>query len=177
MRFTYCPSCFSSIKDVQTDECKCSLCKNDIPEHSLEEKYTETLSELKYQQRQNSKTISKLGGSLDEVSGQLSFCTALLRDQESKLRNISTSTNEREIVIEEYSKLISRLESELDAKIEDKETYLRIDALLKDKELKEKELIKIKRSIEENERNSKERRFRVLQSVSNKAKRLLESDT
>ncbi|WP_214653875.1 hypothetical protein, partial [Vibrio anguillarum] len=96
MSFTYCPSCFSSIKEVETEECKCSLCKNDIPEHSLEEKYTETLSELKYQQRQNQKTINKLNVSLEEVNELLAKNTSNLRDKESKLRNISSSTNERE---------------------------------------------------------------------------------
>ncbi|EGQ9973687.1 hypothetical protein FWP56_08755 [Vibrio vulnificus] len=176
MSFTYCPSCFSSIKEVETEECKCSLCKNDIPEHSLEEKYTETLSELKYQQRQNQKTINKLNVSLEEVNELLAKNTSNLRDKESKLRNISSSTNEREIVIEEYSKKISKLESELDEKISDKETYLKIDSLLKEKKIREDELLKINRKIEENERNSKERRFRVLQSISKTAKQLLESD-
>ncbi|MEZ9003799.1 hypothetical protein AB6E26_14040 [Vibrio splendidus] len=176
MSFTYCPSCFSSIKEVETEACKCSLCKNDIPKHSLEEKYTETLSELKYQQRQNKKTIDKLNVSLEEVSGLLAKITSTLREEESKLRNVSTSTNEREIVIEEYSKKISKLESELDEKIDDKETYLRIDSLLKEKKLKEDELLVINRHIEENERNSKERRFKVLQSVSKTAKQLLEAD-
>lgn len=174
--FTYCPSCFSPIKEAETEECKCSLCKNDIPKHSLEEKYTETLSELKYQQRQNQKTIDKLNVSLEEVNGFLAKNTLILREKESKLRNISSSTSEREIVIEEYSKKVSKLESELDKKIDDKETYLKIDSLLKDNKLKKEELLTINRQIEENERNRKERRFRVLQSVSKTAKKLLESD-
>lgn len=176
MSFTYCPSCFSSIKEVETAECKCSLCKNDLPEHSLEEKYTETLSELKYQQRQNQKTINKLNVSLEQVNKFLASSTSNLRDKESKLRSISSSTNEREIVIEEYSKKISKLESELDEKISDKETYSKIDSLLKEKKIKEEELITINRKIEENEKNSEERRFRVLQSISETAKLLLESD-
>ncbi|HIF9480997.1 TPA: AAA family ATPase [Photobacterium damselae] len=176
MSFTYCPNCFSSIKEVETEACKCSLCKNDMPKHSLEEKYTETLSELKYQQRQNKKTVDKLNIRLEELNSLLTKSISILREKESELRNLSTSTNEREIIIEEYSKKISKLERELDDKIDDKETYLKIDTLFKEKKLKEEELFIINKNIEDHEVNSKERRFRVLQSISKTAKQLLESD-
>ncbi|KJF86994.1 hypothetical protein [Photobacterium phosphoreum] len=111
MSFNYCPSCFSTISENENaTTCKCSLCKSDLPKYSLEEKYTETLTELKYQQRQNQKTITSLNSNLLDTKEVLIIKQNELRNLEFILRDYSTSTNEREIIIEEYSKKLSLIE-------------------------------------------------------------------
>ncbi|GAB3535094.1 SMC family protein [Photobacterium alginatilyticum] len=178
INFTYCPSCFSAIKEQNnnSDSCKCALCKNDIPRHSLEEKYTETLSELKYQQRQNSKTVARLEDESLSIKNSLDIMNKELRESEYKLRNTSTSSNEREVIIEEYAKRTSKIESEIDELMSSKTTFIKIDELEKDVELKNEELTKIQKLIKQMENESKERRFNVLSSISSLAKKLLESD-
>ncbi|KJG53869.1 hypothetical protein [Photobacterium angustum] len=176
MSFTFCPSCYSSVKESNIDDCKCALCKNELPKHNLEEKYTEVLAELKYQQRQNENTIAKLKISFEKVTSELSQLNGLLRENESKLRNYSSSTNDRELVIEKYSNIISKLESELEEKIEQKNTFMRIDELVKEEEDKSKLLVNLEKKLKKNSINNKDRRFTVLETISNKAKKLLELD-
>ena len=173
--FSYCPSCFSAITESE-DSCHCSLCKNELPEHSLTEKYIETLSELKYQQRQNDKTIEKLKLSLEQTSMSLAEVKSALRKEESKLRSVSTSTNERELIIEKYSRKLSLLESELEKIIASKDIFLKIDVLIQEKTVKEKRLSILEKEVLGKEDASKERRYSVLNNISSSAKKLLELD-
>ena len=176
--FHYCPSCFSSIDNKESsNSCKCTLCKNDIPEHSLEERYSETLSELKYQERQNQTTIEKLSRTLESVTKDIDRYSKILRQYESELRSISSSTNEREVIIEKYSKLTHTLEKELEDLFSSKSKFEKLNQISSDKVIKERELTKLKIEIEELANKSEERRSVVLNDISTVAKELLEKDS
>ncbi|ENM5791888.1 hypothetical protein V4V45_003798 [Vibrio mimicus] len=176
--FHYCPSCFSTIENKEkNNSCKCALCKNDIPEHSLEERYTETLSELKYQERQNQTTMEKLSKSLDIVTKDIDRYSKILRQYESELRSISSSTTEREVIIEKYSKLIHTLEKELEDLFTSKSKFEKLNQISNEKTIKEDELRKLTSEIKELENKSEERRSDVLNGISNVAKELLEKDS
>lgn len=116
--FIYCPACFSEI-DEQTINRECALCKNTITGSNLSEKYAETLADLKYQQKQNNNVISMLDRELQVNRTKLSEINESLVVLQNELRSISSHSNERELIIEEYARKITIIESEI-RKLNDK---------------------------------------------------------
>jgi hypothetical protein len=110
--FIYCPACFSEI-DEQIIIGECALCKNSITGSNLSEKYTETLADLKYQQKQNNNVISMLERELLVNRTKLSEINESLVVLQNELRSISSHSDERELLIEEYARKIATIESEI----------------------------------------------------------------
>ncbi|CAG37035.1 hypothetical protein [Desulfotalea psychrophila] len=174
--FNYCPSCFSQLDTVVAHN-QCKLCKKILPDYDLTEKYTETLAELKYQQKQNTNTINKLQVELQNNENEYIKNNEKVMLLQNELSNISTHSNERELIISNYTKRISNVESgiiELNKKIpliRNLEKYNRSISIIT------KEISKLVEEIDSLSELSKIRNRSVLNSLGETASGFLENGT
>lgn len=173
--FNYCPACFGQLAEIVVDH-QCALCKNPI-ESDLSEKYTETLTELKYQEKQNVSALQMLQDELFKNRAKFTRISEELMMLQNELRVISTHSNERELVIEEYTKKISFVESEVRAENKKIPLILELDECKKNIVRLSGEIAKLNLEIDDLLIRNQTRYNTVMSSLGKTATKFLENGT
>lgn len=171
--FNYCPSCFNQIKDSVLED-QCSLCKETIPKSDLSEKYTETLAELKYQEKQNLHTIELFRTKIFSLNKEKFIVDEKLSRAQNELKDLSTQSNKRELLTMVYTKKITFIESG----IAELEKMIPLVKLLEEYNSSissiNREIVELDLEIEKLKINSEKRNFKVTTSLANIATKFLE---
>lgn len=175
--FEFCPCCLTPVIENPESNSGCALCKSTEETTSLEDKYIESLNELQYQLRQNSKIIITLSEKAEYLEGFLLDMNKELQLLQNRLFEISLVSNSRELaitsIIEERTKKLIEISS-----LQDKiEPASKVDDLKKKREHLISQIANCRTNIEMLEAKNAKRREYVYASLSALSTQILEGDS
>ena len=172
--FEYCPSCLEPITTHQ--EGCCSLCKTPSQHDSKEYAYSQFLNELNFQIKESKKIIQTFQDDVLKIDSQLSRKKQELISARTELKEINTSSDDREAQLLDIASEIGFCRSQILTLEEKREQVSKVDSL-KAKKLKAiKKISDLQDELNRISAIQEQRYVEVYSSIESKAKSLLQLD-
>jgi len=174
--FKRCPCCNSTIAEVSSDTNTCPLCKSSSLESAESNPYLEILTELDFQEKQNTTLIAELDFFLNKERSEKQVKTQELNAKKAILRTMAAALSKREQFLVDISRQIGFAESQVASLNEKIEIIERVDGLRQLKSELNNEIGRLKDLISQLAASGASRRDQVMSSIGYAALQILELD-
>lgn len=172
--FKYCPSCLEPIKVY--NECFCNLCKTPNKNGENGYGYSQLLNELNFQINESKKLIESFEADINKINGNLPKIRQQLIFAKTELKEINTSSDEKEAKLLGLASEIGFSNSQIVFLEEKREQAQKVD-LLKQKKLEANQrLSNLHSQLDEITARQESRYLSVYNSIESKAIELLKLD-
>jgi hypothetical protein len=172
--FEYCPSCLEPIE--KHDASVCGLCKAPKKNGDKDFAYSQLLNELNFQIKESKKIIETFQSDVQKIDANLPKAKHLLLMSKTELKEINTSSDDREAILLDISSEMGFCRSQILTLEEKREQVARVDSLRNRKTRAIQRLSKIQTKLEEVSSLQENRYVTVYGSIESKSKELLELD-
>ncbi|MGL5090221.1 MAG: AAA family ATPase [Aeromonas sobria] len=172
--FEYCPSCLESIEVKNIDEC--CLCKAPHKHGNKDFAYSKLLNELNFQIKESKHIINTFDDDVKKIDISLPKIRQLLLAKKTELKEINTSSDEKEAKLCNIASKIGFCRSQILALEEKRTPAARVDLLKAQKTRAIQQLSELQTKLDEVSALQENRYLSVYNSIELKAKELLELD-
>ncbi|EGR4287017.1 hypothetical protein DDN44_11800 [Vibrio cholerae] len=172
--FKYCPSCLEPLESAGSDNC--GLCKS--PKHNSEKDfaYSQLLNELNFQISESKKLIKSFEDDLLTIDSQTPLIKQELNALKSELKEINSSTDEKEAELLKISTEIGFKQSQVISLEEKREQVSNVDNLQRKKVLAQNKINELQEKLDTISARQEQRYVSVYEGIESKAKELLKAD-
>lgn len=172
--FAYCPSCLEPIEENDTDSC--CLCKKAKPSEDKDFAYSQLLNEINFQIKESKKIIEAFESDVLKITAVIPKVRYQLASAKNELREINTSTDDKEAVLIDIASEIGFCRSQILSLEDKREQVEKVDTLKERKANSIARISNIKAKLEEVALLQERRYVEVYSSIESKAKNLLKLD-
>lgn len=172
--FAYCPSCLEPIEENDTDSC--CLCKKAKPSEDKDFAYSQLLNEINFQIKESKKIIEAFESDVLKITAVIPKVRYQLASAKNELREINTSTDDKEAVLIDIASEIGFCRSQILSLEDKREQVEKVDTLKERKANSITRISNIKAKLEEVALLQERRYVEVYSSIESKAKNLLKLD-
>jgi len=172
--FAYCPSCLEPIEENDTDSC--CLCKKAKPSEDKDFAYSQLLNEINFQIKESKKIIEAFESDVLKITAVIPKVRYQLASAKNELREINTSTDDKEAVLIDIASEIGFCRSQILSLEDKREQVKKVDTLKERKANSITRISNIKAKLEEVALLQERRYVEVYSSIESKAKNLLKLD-
>lgn len=172
--FEYCPSCLEPIKS-HNDSC-CDLCKTPSQHESKGYAYSQFLNELNFQIKESKKIIETFENDVVKIKSSLPKIHLKLHVAKTELKEINTSSDEREAKLISIASKIGFCRSQMLALEEKREQVSKVDSLQARKTKAIQRISELQVKLDAISAIQEDRNVAVYSSIESKAKELLKLD-
>ena len=172
--FQYCPSCLEPIESHSDDQC--SLCKAPNDSGDKDFAYSQLLNELNFQIRESAKIIDTFRRDIAKIESNLPRARQLLHSAKSELKEINTSSDDKEAKLLDLASEIGFCRSQVVSLEDKREQVMRVDSLKVRKTNAIHRIAELQTSLDELSALQEDRYVDVYDSIEAKSKELLMLD-
>ena len=167
-------SCLEPIEENDTDSC--CLCKKSKPSEDKDFAYSQLLNEINFQIKESKKIIEAFESDVLKITAVIPKVRYQLASAKNELKEINTSTDDKEAVLIEIASEIGFCRSQILSLEDKREQVEKVDTLKERKANAITRISNIKAKLEEVALLQERRYVEVYSSIESKAKNLLKLD-
>ena len=172
--FLYCPSCLEPIESHQDD--KCCLCKSSNKKGDRDFAYSQLLNELNFQIKESKKIIENFQSDINKIDSNLPKVRQQLLAAKTELKEINTSTDEKEAKLLDIASEIGFCRSQILSLEDKREQVVKVDSLKARKARANQNIANLQTRLDEISTLQENRYITVYGSIESTAKELLKLD-